>query len=291
MKKQTLITSLATVLFFIPEFSQASVCALGSGSGKCNELSFNQSDKNFKLDDGWQCKDEGYTITSCPTGKKAKGECPYKSGYYAECVCDTSVYTVNDSSTCGSLATVESCTDEHGSYYKCTCDTSIMTTCSESSQYATKTPSCVMNGVSYVLKAECVTCHAPTVLNSAKRACECPSAYKECNSSNNEIGIGESCSVGSVTQYKTCICPTSYKLCDLGGEGGAKKCTMGGLDYFSACKSCPNLGTHASCPKGYACTYENCSKKYYITGCATGNVDVSQSQCSWYRCWGIVLNK
>ncbi len=289
MKKQTLITSLATVLFFNPELSQAAVCALG-GDG-CSILSFNSSDNSFKLDDSWQCTEEGYTVTSCPAGKKGEGACPYVSGYYKECVCDTSVYSVSNSSTCGSLATVEGCTDARGSHYKCTCDTSIMTTCSSGSQYASKTPSCVMNGVSYVLKAECVTCHAPTVLNSAKTACECPSTYKLCNSSNNEIGSGESCSVGSVTKYKTCACPTSYKLCDLGGEAGAKKCTMGGRDYFSACKTCQNLGTHASCPTGYACTYESCSKKYYITGCATGNVDVSQSQCSWYRCWGLVWSK
>ena len=242
MKKQTLITSLATVLFFVPELSQAAVCALG-GDG-CSTLSFNQSDHDFKLDDGWECMEDGYTVTSCPAGKKSSGSCPYASGYYKECVCDTSVYTSSSSSQCGSLADVEGCTDDHGSYYKCTCDTTIMTTCSGGSQYASGTPSCVMNGVSYFLNAECVTCQSPTILNSSKTACECPSNYKECNSSNNEIGSGVSCSVGDVVKYLTCSCPTSYKQCDLGGEVGAKKCMMNGVDYWSACKTCPNLRTH-----------------------------------------------
>ena len=239
----------------------------------------NSSGSDYKLDTTSQCSNEGYTVTSCPAGKKGSGSCPYASGYYKECVCDTSVYTSSSSSQCGSLAEVESCTDDHGSYYKCTCDTTIMTTCSGGSQYASKTPSCVMNGISYFLNAECITCQSPTILNSSKTACECPSSYKECNSSNNEIGSGDSCSVGSVVKYQTCSCPAEYKECDLGPEVGAKKCTMNGITKYNNCKDCANRGTYTSCPTGYACSLEDCSKKYYITGCATGYVNLDN--CSW----------
>ena len=50
----------------------------GSGGGTtCSD--------NFEIDTAQQCKNEGYTVTSCPAGSAAAGICPYNGGYYSGC--------------------------------------------------------------------------------------------------------------------------------------------------------------------------------------------------------------
>ena len=50
----------------------------GSGGGTTGS-------DNFEIDTAQQCKNEGYTITSCPAGSAAAGICPYNGGYYSGC--------------------------------------------------------------------------------------------------------------------------------------------------------------------------------------------------------------
>ena len=58
-----------------------------------------------------------------------------------------------------------------------------------------------------------------------------------------------------------------------GCEDGATTCQSGDVVMCSECKKCPNLGTEAECPPCTVCSYEECSNKYYVTGCAAGCTD------------------
>ena len=135
----------------------------------------------------------------------------------------------------------------------------------------------------------------------------CPSGYKKCEPPY--YGIGEACD----GMYKECQCdycegynytkdniPNGYVIdgaacnscngerykvkpnpCDgfldcgnMGGMAGAKTCQSGNTIKYDNCKSCPNLGKYTSCPACSVCTYEECSNKYYVTGCASGCTDL-----------------
>ena len=60
---------------------------------------------------------------------------------------------------------------------------------------------------------------------------------------------------------------------NLGCEDGATTCQSGSLVKCSKCNPCPNLGTFATCPACSVCSYEQCSSKFYVTGCKTGCAD------------------
>ena len=135
----------------------------------------------------------------------------------------------------------------------------------------------------------------------------CPSGYKKCEPPY--YGVGEACD----GMYKECQCdycegynytkdniPNGYVIdgaacnscngerykvkpnpCDgfldcgsMGGMAGAKTCQSGNTIKYDNCKSCPNLGKYTSCPACSLCTYEACSNKYYVTGCASGCTDL-----------------
>ena len=65
-----------------------------------------------------------------------------------------------------------------------------------------------------------------------------------------------------------------YLWSGMGGMAGAKTCQSGNTIKYDNCKSCPNLGKYTSCPACSVCTYEECSNKYYVTGCASGCTDL-----------------
>ena len=135
----------------------------------------------------------------------------------------------------------------------------------------------------------------------------CPSGYKKCEPPY--YGIGEACD----GMYKECQCdycegynytkdniPNGYVIdgaacnscngerykvkpnpCDgfldcgnMGGMAGAKTCQSGNKIKYDNCKPCPNFGKYTSCPACSVCTYEACSNKYYVTGCAAGCTDL-----------------
>ena len=136
---------------------------------------------------------------------------------------------------------------------------------------------------------------------------DCPSYYKQCEEPYH--GVGQECGDG---YYASCQCDYcegySYKKEDIpdgyvadgaacvscngemykikpnpcegyqdcgsmGGKVGATSCLSGTNMMYSACKPCPNLGTDDTCPPCSVCSYEECSNKYYVTGCATGCAD------------------
>ena len=142
----------------------------------------------------------------------------------------------------------------------------------------------------------------------------CPSSYVTCEPPYH--GVGEACG----GKYASCECTpcgvgydyttipegyiadgaacvdcdgaTKYKIkinpCDgfqdcgsMGGEVGAKTCLSGSQIKYDNCKACPNLGTLSSCPSPFTCTYEECSNRYYKTGCQSGyNWNPSTQTCT-----------
>ncbi|MBO5442330.1 MAG: hypothetical protein J6A33_00920 [Alphaproteobacteria bacterium] len=228
----------------------------------------NSAEFDVDLDTNNQCRDEGYSKTSCDVNMHPDDStrCPHNPEYFKECLCDTSYYTVEDGnqgSVCGKFATIEACEDKNGTHYACRCNPSIdnLTLCAGNSEYISEADYrknivegnnyCRDNrdlGIYYYPQHICQSCALPYVVNTAKNACGCPVEYKEC---------------------------------DMGPEIGANSCTENGITKYDRCKACAYRGTHTSCPTGYACSFEQCSGKYEITGCAVGKMNISK--CSWMR--------
>ena len=66
----------------------AAVCFLGAGD--CGDARFSslEGDDDYKVDTVQQCKNEGYSVTSCSLPAYPSGQCPYNSAYFAKCVED-----------------------------------------------------------------------------------------------------------------------------------------------------------------------------------------------------------
>ena len=66
----------------------ASICFLGAGD--CGDARFSslEGDDDYKVDTVQQCKNEGYSVTSCSLPAYPSGQCPYNSAYFAKCVED-----------------------------------------------------------------------------------------------------------------------------------------------------------------------------------------------------------
>ena len=233
-------------------------------------LGFNYSDNDTNLDTFKQCLDNGFALTECPQNSfpDETTRCPHDDTYFAECLCDTEYYSVDQTnlqSSCGQSAQTETCSDKNGTHYACRCNPVVdnLSLCSESNEYISEQDYrtniveaynyCRDNrnpGIYYYPNSICQTCSSPYVANSSKNGCTCPAEYKEC---------------------------------DLGPEAGAQSCTENGILKHDRCKACPNLGVYTECPEGYLCLYEECSSKYYAAGCKNGYIDVDT--CEWNRCF------
>ena len=200
------------------------------------------------------CKDLGYTKTSCSSGNPSVF-CPYNNAYFKEC-CDTSYKYTADSCTYPNTISKTSC----GGKYQCTCDTTLypVTSCTSPQTPATGNgSSCTANGVTRY--SECV----------------CPSNYTETCTGQNQQGRGTGCNYNGTTKYTACECKPGYnQTCtELGPVTPSDYCQMNGIKYYNNCKTCENKCKLDSCPAGVSCTLEDCSGKYCDVGCATGYVN------------------
>ena len=200
------------------------------------------------------CKDLGYTKTSCSSGNPSVF-CPYNNAYFKEC-CDASYKYTADSCTYPNTISKTSC----GGKYQCTCDTTLypVTSCTSPQTPATGNgSSCTANGVTRY--SECV----------------CPSNYTETCTGQNQQGRGTGCTYKGTTKYTACECKPGYnQTCtELGPVTPNDYCLMNGIRYYNNCKSCENKCKLDSCPAGVSCTLEDCSGKYCDVGCATGYVN------------------
>ena len=200
------------------------------------------------------CKDLGYTKTSCSSGNPSVF-CPYNNAYFKEC-CDASYKYTADNCTYPNTLSKTSC----GGKYQCTCDTTLypVTSCTSPQVPATGSgSSCTANGVTRY--SECV----------------CPSNYTETCTGQNQQGRGTGCTYKGTTKYTACECKPGYnQTCtELGPVTPSDYCQMNGIKYYNNCKTCENKCKLDSCPAGVSCTLEDCSGKYCDVGCATGYVN------------------
>ena len=125
------------------------------------------------------------------------------------------------------------------------------------------------------------TCELPyvgvgTPCDGKYASCECTpceAGYDYTDIPEGYVQDGEAClDCNGVTKYKIKVNPCNgYLDCGSAGpESGANSCQSGSQIKYDNCKPCPNLGTLTSCPSTYTCTYEECSNRYYKSGCESG---------------------
>ena len=148
-------------------YKTAAICFLGFGD--CGgEIAYNKGsdDENYDIDTIAQCKNEGYTITSCSLPAYPSGNpCPYNGAYYASCKEDTT----------------RACRE--AGYTETSCSTGYVpnTTCPYNSAYVT----CKENSCSGYTTCECgaasgaTTCYSgSTAKYSSCTECDpCPGYY------------------------------------------------------------------------------------------------------------------
>ena len=234
----------------------------GSGGGTPNGNGEGNFDENGEeVDDNIpeyetipeQCRNAGYTVTSCVAGKHPVNPCPSDNTYYKECVCDE-----NLTQTCSVpyYGVGVSC---DGKYASCQRDDD---------------KACRNAG--YTQTAACPTLQVPNKKcpynASYYDKCVCQSGLVTCTSP--QIGVGTSCG----GKYQSCQCPSAYKSCDCGGAVGATSCTINGQTTYSSCKICCDN----SCPSGYSLTKPGGCYAASQNDC--GNTCYKSQECCDNRC-------
>ena len=187
-----------------------------------------------------QCRDAGYTKTSCPAGSHLANPCPSDNRYYERCDCNENLTEI---CTIPYYGVGPSC---DGKYEKCERDDD---------------RACKEKG--YPLTGSCPTLQVPNRRcpydSSYYDKCVCQSGLISCPSP--QIGVGTSCG----GKYQSCQCPSSYKSCDCGGAVGASSCTINGRTTYSSCKACCD----DTCPSGYSKSYPGGCYDTSRTECGT----------------------
>ena len=216
----------------------AGVCFMGQGS--CGDDGFyskgssggGSGGDDFNIDTDKQCKNEGYTITSCPAGSAAVGVCPYDSGYYSGC-----------------KSYEELCKQDN--YYK-TCSGNLVLDPDQSCDYDSSYKKCISSEEACEDEGYQSSCEEGKILdpgqvcsyNSSYQKCECNPcdgyeySYAEATAQGYEVD-GEGCNSCGVMKYKRkvkeCL---GFSVCDCGGEIGTTECWSGEQQMFLNCKAC-----------------------------------------------------
>lgn len=233
----------------------AAVCFLGIGCG--DEAKFAKVDDNFAIDTVNQCKNEGFTVTSCSLPSYPNVVCTYNPNYYAECkedkprACKEAGYVTS----CGTgyvLDTSQTCPYD-SSYKKCKCD--------PCSGYDYTYDQATATG--YVADGFCMSC-GTTKYKRKNNPCI---GYNVCEC-GGESGSA-SCTSGTVQKFDTC-----HPCCE-------NKCSLVSCPENHACdyEACSNKYCDKGCASGYTdmCTYYNangaqsCTKMGYRLQSCTGD--------------------
>ena len=264
----------------------ASVCfindtenCLGYEFGNSENLN-NTTPPDYDLDDADRCRREGYTLSSCSNGKIPTNFCIYNNNFFEKCTCPAGYKTCEPPY----YGVGTACGDSYPS-----CEKDAERACKElDPNYTDSCPS----GWQLSPDNRC------PYDESFGICCNLCKGYDYTTIPNGYIADGEACvSCDGITKYKIKINPCDGFL-DCGSMGpasGAKSCQSGSQTKYDNCKPCPNLGTYTTCPSPYTCAYEECSNRYYKTGCQSGydwdaSTQTCTSQCDSaykYSCTGI----
>ena len=223
-------------------YKTAGVCFIGFGN--CGDEGFyhkgsssgsgggTTGSDNFEIDTAQQCKNEGYTVTSCPAGSAAAGICPYNGGYYSGC-----------------KSYEELCRQDN--YYK-TCSGGMVLDPDQSCGYDSSYKKCVSAEEKCEEEGYHSSCEEGKILDpgqvcsysSSYQKCVCDPcegyaySYEEATAQGYEVD-GEGCKSCGVMKYKRkakeCL---GFSVCDCGGEIGATECWSGQQQMFLSCKEC-----------------------------------------------------
>ena len=225
---------------------------------------------DYDLDDAERCRNEGYTISGCPDGFKPSGKCPY-GDYYAKCVetcpsgyktCEPPYYGVGEACD-GKYASCEEDTErackELNPDYINTCESGWQINPNDKCKYDETFGTCCN---------QCIGYDYTTI----------PEGYVQ------DGEVCTDCNGQNKYKIKPNPCDGFLDCGSMGGEAGAETCLSGTVTKYDNCKPCPNLGTLTSCPSPYTCTYEECSNRYYKSGCQSGYDWNASSQTCTAQC-------
>src|SRR5574344_242104 len=267
---KTLALDLTSAIFYTP--IELKPIAYSHGVKLANVFALhdtNCTNKTIYIDSadyGVQCENEGYSLTSCDSGKKSSDSCPYDSTYFKQCVCDTSAYNKTDTSNCAG-GNLTSCTDESGTYYKCDCNTANTTLCSGGTEYhPASAATCISSeGEIKYENSACLECSNNQVPNATHTDCVCPSTWLN-NCSNGCSNI-------------------------TGGDG---TCWKDGYEYCQNCKACDdtcapvtvNIGDILYSDMSVSKDLKNNKTPIGVVFDATNRYAVALTQASSYMTWG-----
>ena len=207
---------------------------------------------DYDLYDAERCRKEGYGLTSCAAGETPEGFCIYNSAYFARCVCPASYKTCE----LPYYGVGTACGDKYAS-----CEKDTERACKELDSEFTDT---CQTGWKVDPNNACE--YDPTY----GKCCNLCEGYDYTTIPEGYIADGAACvDCNGTSKYKIKINPCDgFQDCGvMGGDTGAKTCMSGSQIKYDNCKPCPNLGTLSSCPSPFTCTYEECSNRYYKSGC------------------------
>ena len=239
-----------------------------------------------------QCRDAGYTKTSCPTGQHLVNPCPSDNRYYERCECDNDYSELCNgtdqkgvgkacdgkykeccnlcsdypySSVPAGYVSIGECDSCDGKRYQIKCDNkTYLINSNICGVYGGYGNSCTDDGGTYFRECKCPLNYE---WSATALKCVCSSAFKyTCTGTGYARGDGEPCD----GKYKACICAEGYSW-----DAATGKCLL----------SCANECSLTTCPSPFTCRYEECSKRYCKTGCEAGydwdaSTQTCNSQCS-----------
>ena len=264
----TLHTHLTSPSFRLPssdEIKSAAVCFI-SDTKNCSDGMFGYGEEvsggsgsggapDYDLNDAERCRKEGYTLTSCAAGETPEGFCIYNSAYFARCVCPAGYKTCEPPY----YGVGQACGNKYAS-----CEEDTERACTELDSEFTDT---CQDGWKVDPNN---TCEYDETYGKCCNLCE---GYDYTTIPEGYIADGDACvDCNGTSKYKIKINPCDgFQDCGvMGGDTGAKTCMSGSQIKYDNCKPCPNLGTLSSCPSPFTCTYEECSNRYYKSGCQSG---------------------
>ena len=243
-------------------YQTAAVCFLGAEN--CGDAGFGSmgGDDGYKVDTVQQCKNEGYSVTSCSLPAYPSGQCPYNSAYFAKCVEDRP----------------RAC--KEAGFTETSCPSGYITdrTCPYDSSYIT----CKENPCSGYSSCECggetgsASCYSGSIqkFESCKKCCSdvcssgwtdtiCPTGYSKVYSGKTECG--NSC-------YSQCskeVCGDSYQITlnfvsESTSEGECWMCHYYGYCGSTGVSSATWCTTSAvgNCPSTSTTWCDNCETVY-----------------------------